>query len=148
VKPSVRPADPSFARSLPSRLDAIDSVCDELRARLVAAGLEQKAFAVELVAREFLNTAVLHGNRCNPSKRVRVRFDIGRRFIRLRIADSGPGFSTRRARWRLPSGLEVGGRGLAIGARYADRVSFNRLGNQVSLAFLKPTTPSRGRPHA
>jgi hypothetical protein len=74
---------------------------------------------------------------------VRVVVTVGRKWIVCRVADEGPGFNWRTKR-RTPPGAEAtSGRGLAIGALYAQRLRFNRAGNQVTFWIGKSATKER-----
>lgn len=131
-------------RTLASRVAAVEPVCREIRGLLETSGLACLAFPVELVARELLLNAVLHGHRGAAAERVRLRLGIGRRWIHLWVADRGPGFAWRSARLRrLPSQSATTGRGLAIAGRFAARLSFNRKGNEVTARFARPITKGR-----
>jgi serine/threonine-protein kinase RsbW len=124
-------------RRIPSRLEAVDDTCREIRLLLVENGLKDVCFAVDLLAREFLQNAVIHGNGSDADKVAIITMRIGRKWICLHIADEGPGFDWRRTRRTPPSATTVNGRGLPIGALYAQRMSFNRRGNQVTLWINK-----------
>jgi serine/threonine-protein kinase RsbW len=118
---------------IPSSLGEVDAVCQELRAFLQASGRAADFFAVELLAREALNNAILHGNRSQARKTTCLTLRLGRRWLRLQIADEGPGFDWRSARRSVTDTSATHGRGLAIGALYADRVGYNQRGNQITL---------------
>lgn len=91
-------------------------------------------FAVEILARECLNNAILHGNQGLPDGKVTFAMRIGKRAICLRVADEGPGFDWQRKRQDgLPAQNAVNGRGLLVASIYAQRIAFNRRGNQVTL---------------
>jgi len=127
-------ANISLHREIPSRLAEVDMLCKEIRSLLVDNGLEDLSFPVELAARECLNNAVIHGNRCDASKKVALNLQIGRKWIFLRVSDEGSGFNWRKARRApLPGDADISGRGLSIMALYAHRITFNRRGNQVTL---------------
>jgi serine/threonine-protein kinase RsbW len=123
---------------MPSTLACVETLCHEIRGRLAAQGLAGLQFPVELVLRECLCNAVTHGNRCDARKTVRLELRVGRRWIRLQIADEGPGFAWRRARKAPWDVAAISGRGLAICALYASRLAFNRAGNQITLWIEKP----------
>jgi anti-sigma regulatory factor (Ser/Thr protein kinase) len=118
---------------IPSVLCEVDHICQMIRQILTEQALEALYFKVDLLTREFVNNAILHGNQCQPDKRVCVRCHIGRRWLCLQIIDEGPGFDWRGQRKILPSENSVSGRGLAIGAIYANRMVYNHCGNQVTL---------------
>jgi serine/threonine-protein kinase RsbW len=114
-----------------------NSLCLNLRALLQDSGLRRPCFAVELLARECLNNAVLHGNRCNTGKSIVLRLWVGREWIRLQVSDEGPGFPWRKARKNQADTSASSGRGLQLCALYARRVRFNRRGNQITLWINK-----------
>jgi serine/threonine-protein kinase RsbW len=118
---------------IPSRLDAVDAVCVELRRFMNVNGLAAQSFSMELIARECLNNAILHGNKRQEEKTARLSLRVGRRWLRLEVSDEGAGFNWRRARKTSAAPSATHGRGIAIGHQYANRVSFNRLGNRITL---------------
>ena len=70
----------------------VDSLCLKIRHMLQANGLRPACFPVELLARECLNNAVIHGNRNDADKSIVLRLSVGREWIRLQVSDEGPGF--------------------------------------------------------
>lgn len=127
----------ALRRVIPSRLKAVDALCLELRGLLRDSGLAAESFAVELLARESLNNAVIHGNRRNPAKRVACELRIGRVWIRLAVADQGPGFDWAAMRRARREDSAESGRGLPIYALYAARTRFNRRGNRITFWIPK-----------
>ena len=123
----------SLCRVLHSRLEEVDTVSEEIRAFISANGLVRKSFGLELLARECLNNAVLHGNRQQASKMVRLNLRLGRRWLRLQIADEGPGFNWRRFRHNRVKLTATHGRGFSIVEKYSDKANYNRCGNQITL---------------
>ena len=138
-----------LSRTLRSRLRDVDAVCLEIQAALRKQRLGSRSFALELMARECLNNAVLHGNRADPKRRVELDLSCAQKWICLRVSDEGSGFNWRRHRKRAVSSRgttnATDGRGMAILAAYADRVRFNRGGNQVTLWLGKATQNSENR---
>lgn len=132
-QPAQRP-DTALCWSIPSRLPAIEPVCEQIRERLAQQHLEKLQFRVEVLARECLNNAILHGNGGLANGRVSLAMRIGRKLICLRVADQGAGFNWRQLRRQgLPPPSAIRGRGLMMAHLYAQRVAFNRRGNQVTL---------------
>lgn len=127
---------------MPSRLAEVDAACLALRSFLESHHHTADAFVIELSTRECLNNAILHGNRRHPRKLVHLGVRLGPRWLRLQFSDEGPGFPWRRHS-PLPNPEATGGRGLAIIDRNADRVVFNRSGNQVTLWFARHGNPRR-----
>lgn len=133
MKASVQVSARRLTFVIPSRLEAVDTVCLELRSFLLANELSKACFVVELVARECLNNAILHGNQCQEDKKASLNLCLGRRWIRLEITDEGAGFNWRQSRRMKADATATHGRGLSIGSQYAGRMRFNRKGNRITL---------------
>jgi serine/threonine-protein kinase RsbW len=133
----------SARRAIPSVLSEVDGVCREVQTLLERHGAASRCFAADLLLREFLNNAILHGNRSDARKQVRVVVTVGRKWIVCRVADEGPGFNWRTKRRTPPEADATSGRGLAIGALYAQRLRYNRAGNQVTFWIGKSATKER-----
>lgn len=119
--------------SIPSALSAVEPVCVEIRSLLEKRHLERMKFQVEMVARECLNNAILHGNHEQASRWVKFGMRVGKKLICLRIADQGMGFDWRTRKQSWPPDSAASGRGLMVASAYAERVAFNQRGNQVTL---------------
>lgn len=126
-----------FRQQIPSRMADVDSLCLRIRELLQQNGLSEVRFLVELLARECLNNARIHGNQHQADKSIEFSLRIGREWIRLQIADEGTGFAWRKARKNRAVTNVPSGRGLQLCWLYADRVQFNRSGNQISLWISK-----------
>jgi serine/threonine-protein kinase RsbW len=106
-------------------------------------------FAVELLAREALNNAVLHGCDGDPDQLVDFEIQFSGKTLCLIIQDAGPGFDWRAImREDLVDEEKVNGRGLRIYSRYADRVVFNEPGNCVKLYRYLPGNEDGEQPRA
>ncbi len=121
-------------RRFQSRLQEVDAACLELRVFLQAQGLAARLFPIELTVRECLNNAVIHGNQHDPSRRVLFCVRVGPRWLRITVADEGPGFAWRR-RACIPGSEASHGRGISILALHTRKVSYNQRGNSVTLWF-------------
>lgn len=98
---------------------------------------------MELLARECLSNAVIHGNQNNGDKTVVLSLDLGRTWIRLEVEDEGSGFPWRKALRKEPDTVTPSGRGLRVYELYAQRVQFNRLGNRVTLWISRTNTKGK-----
>ncbi len=138
MKPDRIRTPDSLHRVIPSKIAEVDPLCLDIRAHLNNHGLTRARFAVELLAREWLGNAIIHGNGRESGRKVILDLLIGRKWIRLQIIDEGAGFNWRRAkRAPLPGDTAVKGRGFPISALYADRIAFNQPGNRVTLWLNK-----------
>jgi serine/threonine-protein kinase RsbW len=122
---------------MPSEVKAISPLLDQLmhlieESRCVAG----EELSVELALREALNNAVLHGNRLDPSKLVRVycRYELSKGLSVL-IKDQGSGFDPS----ATPDPSALGslqaehGRGILLMRSQMDEVSFGCGGREVRM---------------
>ena len=122
-------------RALHFRDDILPTVEEVLR-KLEAAGYSSKdQFAVRLALEEALVNAIKHGHKDDPSKEVRLRYQLTPYHLVAEIEDQGPGFNMSDvADPCAPENLErPSGRGLLLMRRYMTSVSFNAAGNCVTL---------------
>jgi len=117
---------------MPATIEAVENYCVCLRQWAASIGL-WNTFGVELLVREALNNAVLHGCDCDPSKQVKCILRLRRGRITIAVRDEGCGFD-----WvtSLQQGDDLdacSGRGMFIYKQYADRVRFGSRGNSVVL---------------
>ena len=139
----INPVKRSLRWQFPSSLTLVDSTCLEIRSWLKANHLDAISFGVELVTRECLNNAILHGNAQQAQKKVTVNLSLGKKYLSLQVADEGPGFDWRKAKQSVvPVDCATSGRGLSIARLHARRIQFNRQGNQITLWFPTPNQTS------
>lgn len=104
-----------------------------------AAGFDSEAvFAIKLTFEEAITNAIKHGNRCDKSKNVTVRYFVDRQQAVILVRDEGPGFDpgavpdpTSEERLALPSG-----RGLLLMRAYMDHLDYLQNGREVYLRKL------------
>jgi serine/threonine-protein kinase RsbW len=117
-----------------ARLEEIDRDCVEIRTQVQAVASRKDVFAIDLILREALLNAVIHGSRRDPAKTVDCRLAIEDGWVEITVADEGPGFDWRGVLERGPSDpWAESGRGLGICTAYAANVSFNAEGNRVTI---------------
>ncbi len=130
------PEQAGLQRVIRSRLEEVDALCLDLRVHCQEHGWAAMSFPLELVLRECLNNAILHGNRSDPAKSVTVSMICRKPWLRVQITDEGDGFDWRAVQGRtVPDADKTCGRGLLITSTYARRVRFNPSGNQITLWF-------------
>ncbi len=99
-------------------------------------GFREKAvFAVKLALEEALANAVKHGNECDPSKKIIVRYAVNSEKAVIVVRDEGAGFEpdqvpdpTTPERLPIPSG-----RGIMLIRAYMDEVQFRDNGCELYL---------------
>ena len=115
---------------MPATLGAVERFCARMRQWGDAVGLGQ-SFAAELLVREALNNAVLHGSKADPSKRVVCLLRWRATRLTIAVRDEGCGFDWRGAQQRHADTDSTSGRGLWLFEAYANRVRFGGRGNSV-----------------
>ncbi len=124
-----------FARSFPATLEDVDRCCSQATAFLAAraSAFEEPRFGLELLLREALTNAVVHGSRPEAPGTVVLRLTTDAVGVTIEVSDEGAGFNWRDALVRPLDPSREGGRGVAIYRQFADSVSFNEAGNAVTL---------------
>lgn len=134
-----QPVDPDnestyAAVEFPSSLEEAKKPEADILRELRRCGYDNEViFAIKLTLEESLTNAVKHGNRCDPTKRVAVRYAITPEKACFIIRDEGSGFDpdqipdpTTPERIAVPSG-----RGILLMRAYMDRVEFRDNGREV-----------------
>ena len=118
---------------LPATLAAVEEFCTEFKDWRAAACAALDPFVSELLLREALTNAVVHGCSEAPGKRILcvLRVNPGRLLIFVR--DEGAGFNWSAALERQADLSATHGRGIQIFKRYASALRFNPKGNSVTL---------------
>jgi len=119
--------------ALPATLEAVEQFLMEFRRRGKNLLGSVNCFAAELLVREALTNAVVHGGRADPTRQVRCSLRRRGRCLLIVVEDDGEGFDWRTA-WRKTATFpDCSGRGIEILRKYASRVRFNDRGNVVTM---------------
>jgi anti-sigma regulatory factor (Ser/Thr protein kinase) len=105
----------------------------EFRRRSQAMMAHANFFAAELLVREALTNAVVHGCGSDPRKRVHCSLRLRKGRLLIAVADEGPGFDWRAGRGVRANVPDCSGRGMEILHYYANHVRFNEKGNVVTM---------------
>jgi len=86
---------------------------------------------------EAANNAILHGNKLDESKQVKIIFKIEDKYLTVSIKDQGPGFDFDHVPDpTAPENIEkINGRGVFLMEKLSDRISFHENGSKVELVF-------------
>jgi len=122
---------------MPSKIQAISPLVDRLM-RLIEGSQRAPgdAFHVELVLRETLQNAVVHGNQEDPEKKVHLRCRCGPgNEISIVVTDQGRGFDFRKivGNGFPPDPTAEHGRGIWLMKAFMDDVRFERGGSEVHM---------------
>lgn len=101
---------------------------------------EDDLIELRLLFTELLSNAIIHGNKENPSKRVRLAISVNDNFISAKIRDEGEGFDYLKAldcnSFSTDYLNNEHGRGLTLASNLADQLNFNEIGNEVQFSKL------------
>jgi serine/threonine-protein kinase RsbW len=121
----------------PAALTNVEQICSAAAKEMDGLHLQQKdRFAVEILLRESLNNAVLHGCKQDPLLFFSCSLMIAEREVIIEVSDEGTGFDWRSRPETPPDDADESGRGLAIYAIYAHSIHFNDAGNRIRLTRI------------
>ena len=123
-----------------SKSSAVVDVCKEILAKLEEHNFDKDdTFAVHLTLEEAFLNAVKHGNKNDPTKKVKIDYSVNSEKVEITITDEGVGFEPESVDDpRFGEGLyEPGGRGLLLMNSYMDIVKYNEQGNSVYMLRYK-----------
>jgi serine/threonine-protein kinase RsbW len=126
-----------------SRMDSlriVEKAIDELSAELKLAG---EAYGKIMVsALEAVNNAILHGNKNDVSKFVKIIIKVTKGNFVVSVEDEGEGFVPAKIPDPTrPENIEnIRGRGVFLMTHLADRIKFNSKGNLVTMTFKDIST--------
>lgn len=130
-----------------STLEAIDEYCREASVFLNKNNLQNSEFTIQLLLREALTNAVIHGGVNNPENNIICSVTIKEDSIVIFVSDTGPGFDWRTRESRDVDGTETCGRGNMIMDLYSREYSYNEKGNQLTIIVNKKKTNVKGKEH-
>jgi serine/threonine-protein kinase RsbW len=128
------------ALMLPSTLSTVEVVEAKATEYAEKAGFDQDtASQIAMVSREAAVNAVLHGNKKDPKKQVKVRFTLTPESLSIQIADEGSGFNPADVPDPLsPEGLlRPSGRGIFLMRAIMDEVNFRELSPGAEITLVK-----------
>ena len=123
-----------------SKPAAVADICKEILSKLEEHNFNKDdIFAVHLTFEEAFLNAVKHGNKMDPTKKVKIDYSVSPEKVEITITDEGEGFEPESVEDpRFGKGLyEPGGRGLLLMNSYMDIVKYNEYGNSVHMVRYK-----------
>jgi serine/threonine-protein kinase RsbW len=119
----------------PSTLESVDHAEEEILRAAGEAGFdEDEQHRIGMAVRECMVNAVVHGNRYNRNKQVRVRAHAGDGRFTIQITDQGEGFEVQEVPDPLDESnlLRHSGRGLFLMGAFMDDVKVRKAGSAES----------------
>jgi serine/threonine-protein kinase RsbW len=126
--------------SVTNNLRVVEKAIDEVTGDL---GIQQDNYGKIMVSTmEAVNNAIIHGNKSDPDKFVNITISFKSNDISIRVTDQGKGFKPSDVPDpTLPENIEtINGRGVFLMSRLADKISFSRKGNSVTMIFKNVKT--------
>jgi serine/threonine-protein kinase RsbW len=130
----------SYSIVVESKPSAVVDVFEQIRSKLIDHNFgKDDIFAIHLTLEEAFLNAVKHGNKMDPSKKVKVEYSVNEDKVEIFITDQGPGFKPESVEDpRFGENLfKPGGRGLLLMNSYMDMVKYNPEGNSVHMIRYK-----------
>ncbi len=130
----------NYSITVESKPSAIAGVFEQIQSKLVNNNFgKDDIFAIHLTLEEAFLNAVKHGNKMDPSKKVKVEYSVDEDKVEILITDQGPGFKPEAVEDpRFGENLfKPGGRGLLLMNSYMDMVKYNPEGNSVHMIRYK-----------
>lgn len=115
----------------PADFQGVDNCCNKLRDFLNENGLSSEIFKTELVAREAMNNAVVHGSQITGTFTFECKLDNGN--IVLNIKDGGLGYRSEKENKTRIRDDNSTGRGLLIIQQYTTDFDYNDSGNEINI---------------
>lgn len=109
----------------------IDELCNELN-------VNSEMYGNILIATiEATNNAILHGNKLNEEKEVKIEIEKSRDSLKIAIEDEGEGFDYRNVPDpTAPENIEkITGRGIFLMEKLSDKLEFKKGGSRVEIYF-------------
>ena len=126
-----------LSRQFSSTLEQVDAEVTRILEDLDHRIGDYDRFSLDLILREALNNAVLHGNKGDPDLVIFVSLMLVGNWFHIRIEDQGDGFDWTRLIQAEPNPEEEHGRGLPIIMHYGEEVELNSKGNQISFKIAR-----------
>jgi len=129
----------SMRLDVPSDLRMVGDAVELVASHLPPGTLSPRriSFNLRTALAEALGNAIRYGTGEDPRRKVRVRVELGRDFVRIHVVDDGNGFDpSHTPDPTQPDNLEREfGRGLFVIRHLVDDVAFNEKGNGICLTL-------------
>ena len=116
-------------------IHVVENTIDQISSEL---SISSDAYGKILVATlEAVNNAIIHGNKTNEEKSVKVGFECDESDLTITVEDEGIGFNPKVIPDpTAPENIEnLSGRGVFLMTNLCDDISFNNRGNEVKMKF-------------
>lgn len=118
-----------------NNLRIVENIIDTITGE---AGINQENYGKILIATlEAVNNAIVHGNKSDKKKYVKIEIFLEKNILKINIEDEGKGFKPNDVPDPTkPENIEaLNGRGVFLMKKLADSIEFNNKGNCVKMTF-------------
>lgn len=119
--------------ALPASVQAVEEFFRSFRRQHGCICRNCENFTAELLLREALVNAVVHGSKGDASKQIQCHVRRRGRNLIFVVSDEGEGFDWRTNQGRDTPTSAASGRGLIIFRKYANAFRYNEKGNSVAI---------------
>ncbi|MBN1971431.1 MAG: ATP-binding protein [Candidatus Delongbacteria bacterium] len=124
-----------FSSTFPSMLDQVEKTCESMMQKLeeLFGCPLKKSFDLKLLFFESMNNAIIHGNKNDNNKLVKVDLLISDKYLLFKVKDEGVGFNWKERINSISDVNNQDGRGFEIFKIYADKIEYNEDGTSLSI---------------
>lgn len=97
---------------------------------------EKAAFEIKLCVEEAVRNAIVHGNKSDPKRQIRMGYWVDEGVLNIEIEDEGPGFDHGLVKdpTKDENLLRNSGRGVYLIRKLMDKVEYSQKGNMISMS--------------
>jgi len=97
---------------------------------------EKEEFEIKLCVEEAVRNAIVHGNKSDPKRQVRLGYWVDKGVLNIEVEDEGAGFDHKLVKDPTEDEniLRNSGRGVYLIKKLMDNVEYSTKGNKVSMA--------------
>jgi len=125
--------------SISDKMD-VRRACDNILRNVESLGYEERdRFAVRLAVEEATTNAIIHGNKEDPDKKVRIDYGVYKDRVSITVSDEGKGFDYSKVEnCTEPDHIgRTGGRGVCLIREFMDEISPNENGNSLTMVRFR-----------
>jgi serine/threonine-protein kinase RsbW len=124
--------------SLPSDLDSlmqVDAIIEQLNSEYQIN--DDINGRLMMALHEAITNAIIHGNKLDPKKTVEISAHSENGILNIKVTDQGKGFNPDALPDPLDESnlLKSGGRGVFLIRQFADIVTFNETGTEITISY-------------
>lgn len=110
-----------------SDIDTSQKIINEILQKFDGYLSSDDIFDLRLILNELISNSIIHGNKSDPGKHVRLKLSVMENMLDLAVSDEGEGIRIRNR--RIPDTKSIRGRGLVLVKGLTD--TFEVIGNSV-----------------